>query len=377
VKKPVRLVIWVLAILAAGFGVALAVPSCRSDLLGRLRGEPFAEGRPVSHWVDTLRTGNDAERAHAAHVLGESGTDAPGVVAGLAGALKDENPIVRRNAAAALARFGAHPDTVAALLGALKDSESTVRQEAARSLAQVRPLPGDAVGTLLETIRADRDPVIRVFAITAIGHAGDRATDAIPDLIDMLKERPGGSPADPSAAAMGVLAAIGPAARPTLIAALDSKEARTRAAAAGLLGGMGPVPPPALDALERLLKDPDRTVRVQAAAALWKLDKRTKTTLPVLIEAVAGGDSLLRGTVIEALAAMGPEAAPAVPALATVLRDEHHLTRRAAAAALGRIGPAAREALPALRAALQDEEPEVRRQAAEAIKAIDPQGAGG
>ena len=279
--------------------------------------------------------------------------------------------MVRRNAAAALARFGTRPEALAALLGAMKDGERAVRQEAARSLAQVRPLPAEAVAPLLETVRTDRDPFIRVFSITAIGHAGDRAADAVPVLIDILKDRPGGGPADPSSAAAAALAEIGPAARPALVAALDSPHARTRAAAAQLLGNMGPVPPAALDALERMLKDSDRVARVQAAAALWKLDRRTTTTLPVLTEAVADADSLVRGLTVEALAAMGPEAGPAAAALASVLKDENYMTRRAAAAALGRIGPAAHEAVPALRAALQDEEPDVRREAAEALKAIE------
>jgi len=370
-KRRARLVAWVLGLLAAGVVIVLVVPSWRSGVLARIRGEPFAEGRPISHWVDTLQTGNDSDRAHAAHVLGESGADAPGVVTALAGALKDENPVVRRNAATALARFGAHPDAVTALLGALKDSERTVRQEAARSLAQVRPLPSEAVRPLLETVQGDRDPFIRVFSITAIGHAGDQAAEAVPTLIDILKERAGGGPADPSAAAAQALAEIGPAARPALISALDSKDARTRAAAAQLLGGMGPVPPSALDALERMLKDQDRVARVQAARALWKLDRRVTTTLPILIEAVADRDSLIRSLTVDALAAMGPEAGPAVPALVPVLRDENYMTRRSAAAALGKIGPAAREAIPALRAALQDEEPEVRRQAEESLKAIE------
>jgi len=370
-KVRARLVTGVLALLAAGVGVVLAVPVWRSGLLGRIRGEPFAEGWPVSHWVDALRAGNDADRAHAAHVLGESGTDAPGVVPALAGATKDENPVVRRHAVAALARFGANPDAVAALLGALKDGERPVRQEAARPLAQVRPLPSEAVRPLLEAVQSDHDPFIRVFSITALGHAGDRATDAISTLIEVLKEQAGGGPADPSAAAMQALAEIGSTARPALIAALDSRDARTRAAAAGLLGGMGPVPPAVLDALEQLLKDPDRAGQVQAATALWKLDRRVRTTLPVLIEGVADQNPLLRSQAVEAIAAMGPEAAPAVPALVVVLRDENFMTRRAAAAALGRIGPAAREALPALRAVLQDEEPDVRRQAAESLKAIE------
>lgn len=370
---------WLVAggLLLLAVGVVLAVPSWRSRLLGGVRGEPFAEGRPVSSWIDTLRAGDDEARARAAYVLGESGADAPGVAPALAGALKDRNPMVRRNAAAALARFGAHPDTVAALLGALKDSEHPVRQEAARSLALVRPLPPEAVGPLLEVTRAESDAATRVFAITALGHAGDRAVEAIPTLIDTLKEPPPAGAAHPSAAAVQSLSEIGPAARPALVAALDSPNARIRAAAAGLLGGMGPVPPAALDTLEKLLKDPDLAVRAQAAAALWKLDRRAKAALPVLIEAVGGRDYLLRGMAVEAIASMGPEAGPAVPALVTVLKDENYLTRRAAAAALGRIGPAAREAVPALQAALKDEEPDVRRQAAEALKAIDPQAASG
>jgi HEAT repeat protein len=339
--------------------------------LGRASGEPRAEGRPISYWVGTLRTGSDDDRARAAAVLGESGADDPAVVAGLAGALKDENAIVRRNAATALARFGTHSETVTALLGALKDSNPAVRQVAAHSLAQVRPLPAEAVAPLLDVIQAERDPSTRSYAITAISHAGDRATGAIPVLIGILKERSGGNAADPSVAATAALIEIGPAARPALIAALDSKDARTRAAAATALGALGPVPPEGLEGLERMLKDPDPVARVRAASALWKLDRRTKTTLPVLIEALSGRDWLLQGLAIEAVSAMGPDAAPAVPALVSVLRNENYMTRQSAAIALGRIGPGAREAIPALRAALQDEESVVRREAEAALKVIE------
>src|SRR5205823_2250257 len=70
-KRPVKLAVGGLVLVAAGVGVAFAVPSCRSGVVGRIRGEPVAEGRTVGSWVETLRTGRDDERAHAAHVLGE------------------------------------------------------------------------------------------------------------------------------------------------------------------------------------------------------------------------------------------------------------------------------------------------------------------
>jgi HEAT repeat protein len=359
-------------VLAAAVAVVLLVPPWRFVLRGWLRGEPFAEGRPVSYWLHTLRAGGPAARAHAAHVLGEGGVQAPGIVPALAEALNDENYIVRRNAAASLARFGPQSDAVAALLGALEDSEPLVRQEAARSLAQVRPATPEAVGPLLKAARAGPDPFTRVWAITALGRLGTRAKEAIPLLVALLQEGPASGPADPRAAAVQALEEIGPAARPALVVALEHRSARTRAAAAGLLSGMRPVPPLALAVLERLLHDPDRTVRVQAALALWKLERRVRTTLPVLLEAARGRGSLLRAQAVGVLGAMGPAAGPAVPALVEVLRDDNYMTRRAAAAALGSIGPGARAAIPALRAALSDDEVEVRRQAAESLEKIDP-----
>src|SRR5262245_58806592 len=111
-KRCLRLGAGLLALLAACAFALSVVPSWRSGLVAWIKGEPFIEGRPLSYWIDSLRVGDEGRRAHAATVLGEFGTDAPGVVPGLVTALKDENPIVRRNATAALARYGANPDAV-------------------------------------------------------------------------------------------------------------------------------------------------------------------------------------------------------------------------------------------------------------------------
>src|SRR5207245_4990991 len=114
--------------LLVGLGIALAlavavivfVPGYRSVMLGKLRNERFYENRPVSYWLDGLTSQQDPVREHAAYVLGQIGLENTAIVAAVVGALKDNDYIVRKNAAASLGELGsgaasAVPDLITSL----------------------------------------------------------------------------------------------------------------------------------------------------------------------------------------------------------------------------------------------------------------------
>lgn len=153
------------------------------------------------------------------------------------------------------------------------------------------------------------------------------------------------------------------------------------------------------------LKDRDRYVRMQAAAALGQIGAEARKAVPALTEALTDEDESIRQWAAHALGQIGPEARSAVPALTAALRDDNAFVRlkaaeavwdlehqdepalpalaaalghgnwlvvREAAFTLGKIGGRARAAVPALVEAVKHPSGEVRKAAAEALKKIDP-----
>jgi HEAT repeat protein len=129
---------------------------------------------------------------------------------------------------------------------------------------------------------------------------------------------------------------------PSLIKALQNKDAKGRAAAADELGRIGAVhaadAKPAVPLLYKVLKnDLNAGVRKAAVAALGKMD---------------------------------PDPEEAVPAFKEALKDKAPEVRAAAAGALGMLGPDAKDATSALQQALKDKDRRVSRAAGMALRAI-------
>ena len=100
--------------------------------------------------------------------------------------------------------------------------------------------------------------------------------------------------------------------------------------------------------LQKMLDDPNPTVRVQGAQGLSLHGPEARPAVPALIKTLQSSDPLLRMQSALALGAVGPDAREAVPALTTALDDPEWSVRRQAAVALGQIGPDARPAAPTL-----------------------------
>lgn len=191
-------------------------------------------------------------------------------------------------AALRLSRIGA--PAIQAVLTLLKHDDPYVRITGHHLLREMGPRAAPAIAAMIENFTHD-EMWVRKTAIGGLGYLGPEVVEAVPALIDRIA---GDTDAQCRTAAAWVIhhVAVQAAARfPQTVAALAA----------------------ALD-------DPERTVRLNAAAALG---------------------------------AMGVAAMPALPALIQALRHKHQHTRIYAGRAIGELGPAAAKSTPFLRQVLK------------------------
>lgn len=160
------------------------------------------------------------------------------------------------------------PRVLPALVGAAGSEEAEVRLAAHSAIgaagSQAEPhLP------LLVAACDDPDRSVRVaaaLAVKAIDPGDERATD----LLEQALLNGDG----PVFLAIGKLGADGAWATPTLVRLLGSPKPRLRNVAAMTLGRIGPAAAESLDALRRLVRDPDSGVRTQAQDAIRKISNQ-------------------------------------------------------------------------------------------------------
>jgi HEAT repeat protein len=273
------------------------------------------------------------------------------------------------------------------LVSALKARDRNVRLHAVAALGEMGPQAREAVPALVEALR---DVRIRDEVLKALGNIGSETPEAAPAYLESLRIE-----------GLRMLAAeklerIGRPAVPTLIDALKDEDPDIRETAARILGNLGPQADQAVPALTAALKDPDRGVSVQAAIALGKIGPRAKAAVPALFEALQdprvheasmkaleriGFDSkdaipaligalkyeALRTYAADRLLSIGSEA---VPELIRALEGDYGPIREYAAWILGKIGPNAKAAIPALTDALWDKDKRVRGTAQRALEEI-------
>lgn len=179
------------------------------------------------------------------------------------------------------------------------------------------------------------EPARRKAALKACAILGMRASEAIPDIAQLLPQ----SDFTPEAAL--ALSFMGSAAVPTLRDALSSDDAVVRREALRSLGKVR----------ERAQIDPQLVV-------------------PALLDALNDGDITVRQTAVTYLGIVRDQPDKEVPGLITALSDEDPGVRGAAATALGSYGAAAVPAVPALKKAAHDPDEDVQREAGRALLAI-------
>jgi HEAT repeat protein len=127
-----------------------------------------------------------------------------------------------------------------------------------------------------------------------------------------------------------------------LLDALRSPEAPVRLSAAQGLAERGAESRAAVGALlHTSLHDDDPAVRLAAAVALARIDRREKAVVPLLIRALKEGDDGRRWIAADCLAEIGPVAREAVPVLEELLTDLERppLVRHSFEVALRRLTP--------------------------------------
>ncbi|MBZ5590117.1 MAG: serine hydrolase, partial [Acidobacteriia bacterium] len=244
------------------------------------------------------------------------------------------------------------PTDVARCSSALREVDRDVRRGAAEALAEPGPKAAQAIPDLINALR-DLDPAVRWHSAVALGSIGP---EAVAPLIGALRKGDGTTRGGAALA----LARIGPRAKAALwplVDALIDRDATIRERAAEALGALGPDARPAVPALVRALSDEDPYVNGRAAEALGRVGAGA---VPALVQALSGGSQNVRWCAAIALGRMGAEARDAAPALARSLADKDENVRWCAAVALGVLGPQAKDAVPALVESLHDMDEDVR-----------------
>ncbi len=168
--------------------------------------------------------------------------------------------------------------------------------------------------------------------------------------------------------------AMGEAAVPALIDAMNQGDSRLRHQSIEVLGRIGQEASAATPHLIKSLSDDEAQIRRNAAWALGRVGEEAGDAMPVLLETALDEQWDVRadavwamGKVVEDNGEWGIVDADLVEAVISHLSDYDHHVRWSAAWSLARFGPGAEAALPALLEALEDYNFEVRASAAVAL----------
>jgi len=216
----------------------------------------------------------------------------------------------------------------------------------------------------------DADERVQWYAAYALGQLGPDASEAAEPLIAVLAQRSRNEYVRGNAA--WALGRIGVADRAVLEVLTDTMATKVhtsvRRTCPVALGNLGPAAGPAVPALLELLEDKDATVRVNAAVALWKINRHERA-IAALAEMIRSGPTPAAYRATGALGRLGAEPDTVAPPLVEAFHHADRDVRRSASRALGQLGPAA---IGALKRPLADPDPEVRRSAVEALGWIGP-----
>jgi HEAT repeat protein len=265
----------------------------------------------------------------------------------------DHEPDMRSEAAFALGAVGIADGVVPALADALRDEDSLVREEAATALGRIGPPAAPTADALVGQATSDEVRPAREAAVRALRRMNEheRADRAVAE-----------APAVPA-----------PATLSTLLERLSSDNDRTRAETAWPIGKLGADAAQGLSVIVRQLRtDHDPDARWGAAWCVARIGPAAASAIPEIVAAMGEDrDPDVRAQAAQALGRIGEADPIVVDALESGLGDEGaSLLREEAATAHGRIGPPAAAAVTALRARLADPHPMVRLRAAAALGTV-------
>lgn len=266
------------------------------------------------------------------------------------------DPIVYERVVMTIGRLNV-PD-VPALILLLSDKEVSIRLASLEALYHLRA--SDAIPALIEALK-DKDISSPTAELLGELQASEAVSALIAEIRNTNPDVPFPRTAGSSAAkALGKLKST--EAVQTLIRALEYKDRSIRIASAVALGEIGASE--AIPAFIKALKDDeDMVVRNASKEALIKIGS---ASTPRLIELLGEEDPFVYGASIEALIGIGFSA---IPALINALKGENVRIRQGAIEALGELH--ATEAIPVLITLLKDRNTRVRRASAKALGILD------
>jgi HEAT repeat protein len=214
-----------------------------------------------------------AARVKAAIALTKLGPEAKSTVRDLTIALHDENPLVRGQVAAGLGAIGpAAAEAVPGLLKCLDDRDRSVRLYAADALGKIGPAAHDAIRILCKQLQ-DPDATVRLTAADALGGIGP-AEESIRELRAALDDL-NAKVRTQAALALWRLDPDNDRTFGELNDSLGDSSMAVKVAALRALADMGPAASTMTDRLTRMARKEIPEVRVEAAAALYRIDPKT------------------------------------------------------------------------------------------------------
>jgi HEAT repeat protein len=238
-------------------------------------------------------------------------------------------------------------EPVSAWLSLLDHPEEEERRRAAEKLLEISAAIASVLPALGGVLR-NPDSGVRARAATALGDLGAKMLAAMPTLRDALRTIVlTDNEENVRTCAIQSLTRIGPEAYtdvPSLVESLKDDLPYVRMSAANGLGELGSKAKPAVSALTSIaFYDPSPRVRLEAAVAIWRIDRLAVRVMPVLVSALKDPDEVSRWIAADCLGEMGAEAREAVPALQDALKGNFRsrLIRMSIELALQRINPEA------------------------------------
>jgi HEAT repeat protein len=313
--------------------------------------------------IEATKSNLDRPRLNALVALARLGSSASSSASRIIEIIQNpqEPAKIREQATWALSRIGANGATaVPALASGLKDDDLVVRLQAASGLAT---FPSDtlpaAMPALVEAMK-DPEPQVRIAAAQAAGHLGnEHAADVVNPMIDLLRD----PQLEVRLAAIRALGGLHESASPAIEAlttVLHDSDRVTVSAAAMTLARIGQ---PASDSLGAMLEAGDRVDLHPAIALLKYRMGQTQQAMAELQDSAAHAND-------DWFLAIDEIGAETVSMLTDLLNSPR--TSLTGVRALQHLGPAAKDALPALRRLqLSDANRNLSTQTLAAIQAIE------
>jgi HEAT repeat protein len=299
--------------------------------------------------IQALDDRDEQVRANASSSLYRIGASA---IPALTRALRHDSARVRGQAASLLLSRGrAASPTLAELLGALKDEDPYVRKEVARDLGWFAMETTEGIPEISHALlqaAKDPDPAVRQCVVTSLGRVARQDNEVLLAVVQALQDQQT-TVRQAAAEALADVGLTASSAVPALLEALGGKDPELRWRAAAALGKISPREKRVVERLiETLEKNEDLRTRAAAASALSRAGSEGKRAVPALLQGLRVEQ--VRPWACWALGEIKAEPDQVVPALVAVLSNMElsYSDRASAAYAIGQFGAAAQAAKPSL-----------------------------